>query len=211
MTYVENIFVLLATPLVACLLAVRGRPRALVASLVSGMFCCLLSSYVSTFCAQWVGARDVEAAVEVAPVVEEAVKFLPLLYCLVVLEPDLDDLYLFVVFEAVGFATMESACYLAEYGAASPTMLALRGFSASMMHLSCGSVVGFGVTRIWPHRWFRLPGTFGVLSLAITYHGIYNVLVAWGDEMLPLAFMLPCLVFAVAALLLRKIPVDGMR
>lgn len=211
MTYVENIFVLLATPLVACLLAVRGRPRALMASLVTGMLCCLLSSYVSTFCARLVGANGVEAAVEVAPVVEEVIKFLPLLYCLVVLEPNLDDLYLFVVFEVVGFATMESACYLTEYGAASPATLALRGFSASMMHLSCGAVVGFGVTRIWPHRWFRLPGTFGVLSLAITYHGIYNVLVAWGDAALPAAFVLPTLTFAVVALLLRKIPVDRMR
>ena len=203
MTYVENIFVLLAAPLVACLLVVEGRARLAVSSIITGMLTCLISSYLSTFCAQWVGADAQVATVEVAPVVEEAVKLLPLLYYLLVLEPSMDEANQFVVFVAVGFATMESACYLAEYGTSSPMLLALRGLSASMMHLSCGVVVGYGLTQFWTHPWLKAGGTFGLLSMAIIYHGIYNVLVAWSGPAQVFAFLLPSLALA-AVLVVRR-------
>ena len=38
MMYIENIFVLIAAPLAACLFCVRGRPRAIVASLLVGRY-----------------------------------------------------------------------------------------------------------------------------------------------------------------------------
>ena len=53
MTYIENIFVLLAAPLVACMLCVTGRSRIMVAAMLAGMFACLLAAYVNAFFAQW--------------------------------------------------------------------------------------------------------------------------------------------------------------
>lgn len=203
MTYVENIFVLLASPVLACLLVVRGRPRSAVAAISSGMFACLLSSYVNSSIARWIGTNALQTSIEVAPVVEEVMKLLPLLYYLLVLEPSPDATDHFAVFVVVGFVTMENACYLAEYGTSSPMLLALRGLSTSIMHLSCGVVVGFALSHIWAHPWFKAAGTFGLLSLTIVYHGIFNLLVAWDGPARVCALLLPPAVLA-AVLFVRR-------
>ncbi len=198
--YIENIFVLVAAPLIACLLCVRGKPRTVVACLLAGMTACLASAYVSSFVAQMVGIDAVHAAVEIAPTVEEVAKLLPLLFYLVVLEPDTEDIDLAFIVVAVGFATMESAFYLGDAGLSDPITLLLRGMGTAMMHVACGVVVGFGLTHAWKHAWLRAAGTFGLLCLASTYHGIFNMLVAAGGSMtafaviLPLATLIPLLV-----------------
>ena len=200
MMYIENIFVLIAAPLVACLFCVRSKPRVVVAGLLVGMAACLASAYVSSFIAQAVGIDAVHTAVEVAPTVEEVAKFLPLLFYLVMFEPDVEDVDLAFIVVAVGFATMESAFYLGDSGLTDPGTLLLRGLSTAMMHVVCGVVVGFGLTRAWKYPWLRAAGTFGLLCLASTYHGIFNLLVAAGGPariaavILPLATLLPLLV-----------------
>lgn len=197
--YIENIFVLIAAPLLACLFCVRGRPRSVIAGLLVGMTACLASAYVSAFLAQMAGVDPVLTAVEIAPTVEEVAKFLPLLFFLVVLEPDVEELDLAFVVVAVGFATMESAFYLGDSGLSDPITLLLRGLGTAMMHVVCGVVVGYGLTRAWKHPWLRAGGTFGLLCLASTYHGIFNLLVAAGGPaqitavVLPLATLVPLL------------------
>lgn len=191
MTYVENIFLLVATPLIACLLVVDGRQRMLVASLLSGMLVCLLSSYVSAFFVRLVGADALAAVVEVAPVVEEAIKVLPLMYYLLVLEPSVEDADLAAVFIALGFATMESAFYLGEYGTTSPMMLAMRGLSSSMMHLTCGVVMGYGLRHVWEQPWLQVTGTFALLSMCVVFHGLFNLLVVLEGYALAVAVAMP--------------------
>lgn len=197
--YAENAFLLVVMPLVACLLCVKGRTRLIVASLIAGMTACLLSAYVSATFAQMLGAPTDMATVEISPFVEEVMKLLMPLFFLAVMNPDSEDINLTFIFVAVGFATMESAFYLLDAGASSPGMLALRGLSAGMMHLSCGLLMAFGFVRLWPHSWLRIAGTVGLLSLAITYHGYYNLLIAAGGPAFIAAIILP--IFTLAILL----------
>ena len=204
MTYIENIFVLLAAPLAVCLVVVSGKYRVVVASLLSGMLACLLSSYVSTFFAQWMGADSTGAAVEIAPVVEETIKLLPLLFYLLVLEPQMEHAELAAIFIAVGFATMESGFFLAESGTSSPVLMAMRGISAAMMHLACGVVMSYGVTHVWPQVWIKLTGTFGLLCLVITFHGFYNLLIAAGGWAQTVAVILPLAVLVMLVALQRR-------
>ena len=198
--YIENIFVLVAAPLVACLFCVRGKPRIVIAGLLVGMVACLASAYVSSFLAQLVGLDAVRTAVEIAPTVEEVAKFLPLLFYLAILKPDYEDVDLAFIVVAVGFATMESAFYLGDAGLSDPGTLLLRGLGTAMMHVVCGVVLGYGLTRAWRHAWLRAAGTFGLLCLASTYHGIFNLLVAAGGPariaavILPLSTLIPLLV-----------------
>ena len=201
--YIENIFVLVAAPLVACLFCVRGKPRAVIAALLVGMVACLASAYVSSFCAQVLGADAVRTAVEIAPTVEEAAKLLPLLFYLVVLNPDAEDIDLAFIMVAVGFATMESAFYLGEAGLSDPVTLLLRGLSTAMMHVVCGVVVGYGLTRAWKHAWLRIAGTFGLFCLASAYHGLFNLLVAAGGAVRVAAVVLPLATLA-AILAVRR-------
>ena len=63
-------------------------------------------------------ADAVTAAVEITPVCEEVMKLLPLLFYYLILEPDPGELPGAAIAIAVGFATFENVCYLAENGAA---------------------------------------------------------------------------------------------
>ena len=197
MMYIENIFALVAAPLVACLFCVRGKPRIAVAGLLVGMTACLLSAYVSSFVSQLIGLDAVRAAVEIAPTVEEIAKLLPLLFYLMVLEPEEADIDLAFIMVAAGFATMESAFYLGESGLSDPITLLLRGLGTSMMHVACGVVVGYGLTHAWKHSWLRAAGTFGLLCLAMAYHGIFNLLVAAGGTARIFAIVLPLITLSI--------------
>ena len=204
MMYIENIFVLIAAPLVACLFCVRGRPRFVVACLLVGMVSCLASAYVSSFFAQMVGLDVVRAAVEIAPTVEEVIKLLPLLFYLVVLRPDVERVDLAFIMVAVGFATMESAFYLGDSGISEPAVLLMRGLSTAMMHLVCGVVIGYGLTRAWEYPWLRFAGTLGLLSLASAYHGLFNLLVAAGEPARVFVVVLPLVTLAILLIFRRQ-------
>ena len=202
--YIENIFALIAAPLVACLLCVKGKPRIVVAGLLVGMVACLASAYVSAFLAQLVELDAMRTAVEIAPTVEEVAKFLPLLFYLVILKPDSEDVDLAFIIVAVGFATMESAFYLGSGGLSDPGTLLLRGLSTAMMHVVCGVVVGYGLMRAWDYPWLRAAGTFGLLCLASTYHGIFNLLVAAGDVARIFAIILPITTLILILIVRRR-------
>ncbi|MDO4533652.1 MAG: PrsW family glutamic-type intramembrane protease [Coriobacteriia bacterium] len=205
--YAESAFLLVAMPLVACLLCVEGRPRLIVASLIAGMTACLLSAYVSASFAQMLGAPPDMATVEISPFVEEVMKLLIPLFYLAVMLPKSDNINLCFIFVAVGFATMESAFYLLDAGAAEPGILAMRGLSAAMMHLSCGLLMAFGFARVWQHSWLRIAGTVGLLSFAITYHALYNLFIAAGGAAYYAAIIMP---LATLLILLSAQRITGM-
>ena len=79
MTYIENVFVCMAAPLVVALLSLKRGQRAALVFCLTGMGACLLSAYLNTFFARLYQADAVNAATQIAPVVEEIMKLLPLL------------------------------------------------------------------------------------------------------------------------------------
>ena len=82
MTYIENVFVCMAAPLVVALLSLKRGQRAALVFCLAGMGACLLSAYLNTFFARLYQADAVNAATQIAPVVEEIMKLLPLLFFL---------------------------------------------------------------------------------------------------------------------------------
>ncbi|MEG2200094.1 MAG: PrsW family intramembrane metalloprotease, partial [Anaerovorax sp.] len=87
MTYIENIFICLTAPmLMGAICAGRKNCRAFV-FVVVGYASCLLSAYVNSFFARLCGADMISAAVEIAPVVEEILKLLPLLFYILIFQP----------------------------------------------------------------------------------------------------------------------------
>ena len=73
MTYIENIFLCLAIPLILSLFFTGGRARSFTLFIVAGMLCCLLSAYVSSFFMGYCGANARQAVVEITPVCEEII------------------------------------------------------------------------------------------------------------------------------------------
>ena len=88
MTYIENVLVCMVAPLLVALLLLRRKQRPLLLFCLAGMGMCLLAAYLNTFFAQLYAADALNAATQIAPVVEEIMKLLPLLFYLAVFEPD---------------------------------------------------------------------------------------------------------------------------
>lgn len=178
MSYIENIYVCLGAPLLIAAICMRGRGRKMMMFLLAGTTVCLLSSYISTFIASALGADVLTASIEIAPMIEEFMKFLPILFFLIVLEPGKEEIADGILMTAVGFATFENTCYLTSNGAAHILHLLIRGFGTGSMHVMCGVIIAIGLLYLWNRTWLRVPGTIGLLAVTITYHGIYNMLVS---------------------------------
>ncbi len=191
MTYIENIFACLAAPLIVAALCLgRTHLRFFLFSL-AGMAACLLSAYINTFFTAACGADSLHAVTEITPVVEEVLKMTPLMFYLLVFEPKPENIRTAVLTVAAGFATFENICYLIENGAEDLSFLLIRGFGAGSMHIVCGAIVGCGVVYMWREPWLKAAGTCGLLGAAISFHAVYNVLVAAGSAVQYAAYVLP--------------------
>jgi len=193
MNYIENIYICLAAPLLIATLCMRGRGRRTMLFLLAGTTVCLLSSYINTYIAAVIGADTLTASIEIAPMVEEIMKFLPVMFYLLVFEPKKEEITDSVLMTAVGFATFENACYLTGNGAAEVLHLLIRGFGAGAMHVVCGFLVALGILYLWDRVWLQLAGTLGLLAVAITFHGIYNILVSQSGIAAAIGYLIPLL------------------
>ena len=118
MMYIENIFICISIPLFLSLIFIRGDMRKYMLFICIGMGMCVLSAYVSSFFMVYYHTDAVVAAIEIVPVCEEVMKLLPLLFYLLIFEPERKGIPGAAVAIAVGFATFENVCYLTENGAA---------------------------------------------------------------------------------------------
>lgn len=178
MTYIENIFVCLAIPLLLTLFFVRGRERTFVFFLLCGMTVCLLAAYVSGFFMRYYGTDEIVTAVEITPVCEEVLKLAAVVFYYLVWEPKPEELPPAAIAIAMGFATFENVCYLTENGAANTTYVLIRGISAGAVHILSGIAIGFGLSHVFPKHWLALTGCVGILGASIVLHAIYNLLIS---------------------------------
>ena len=196
MTYIENIFLCMVSPLLVAALCMGRRQLRFFLFCIAGMGVCLLSAYINTFLAAVCQADALAATAEIAPVVEEMMKLLPLVFYLLVFEPEGDKIKAAAITVALAFATFENVCYLIQNGADRFSFIFFRGFGTGAMHVLCGLIVGGGLAYTWQRTWLKIAGTCGLLGAAITLHAIYNLLIAHGGAAQYIAYALPVLLVA---------------
>jgi RsiW-degrading membrane proteinase PrsW (M82 family) len=205
--YIENVFICIAAPLLIAMLCADKRSRPVFIFFIAGMGMCLLSAYINTFFASYYDADLIQATVELAPTIEEAMKLLPILFFLLVYEPNQKDAQSAILFMAAGFATFENTCYLLENGSSQLLFLLMRGFCTGAMHIACGTIVGYGLLYVWKRPWLKVAGVFGLLCIAITFHAIYNLLLSAGGAVQTIGLLIPvitALSYAVVTGLIRS-------
>lgn len=68
------------------------------------------------------------------------------------------------------------------------------------MHIVCGAIVGYGLVRVWRRGWLKAAENCGLLSVAVIFHGIYNLLIAYGGWVQYVAYALPVLAVTLGKL-----------
>lgn len=197
MTYIENVFICIFSALLIAAICMGKRNIRFFLFCFAGMGACLLSAYINTFFAAVYEADAFIATVEIAPVTEEVIKLLPLLFYLLVFEPKPDKIKSAAIISAVSFATFENICYLIQNGTEYFSFIFFRGFGTGAMHVICGALVGNGLVYAWQRTWLKIAGTCGLLGAAITFHAVYNLLIAYGGAAQYIAYALPVLIMAV--------------
>ncbi len=204
MTYIENVFICMVSPLLIAALCMGKRHIKFFLCCLVGMGACLLSAYINSFLAALYGAYTLSTTAEIAPVVEEVMKLLPLLFYLLVFEPKTESIKNAAIIVALAFATFENVCYLIQNGAGHFSFIFFRGIGTGAMHVICGAIVGGGLAFVWQRTWLKIAGTCGLLGAAITLHAIYNLLIAYGGAVQYIAYILPVLILTAGKLISRR-------
>ena len=83
----------------------------------------------------------------------------------------------------------------------------MRGFSSALLHGICTSLVGYGVSYVKTRKKLFYTGTFGLLTMAMIIHGLFNAFIqsqySCVGILLPVAIYIP---FVIAPLLRKKKP-----
>ncbi len=206
MTYIENIFICLAIPMLLSSFFIKGNARRFTLFVIIGMGVSLLSAYVNSFAMSYYGATEIQAVMEITPVCEEVMKLLPLLFFFLIFEPQPKTLPAVAIAIAVGFATFENVCYLTEHGAENIYFLLIRGISAGALHILCGTFSGFAISYIFSRHWLMLTGTVAVLGACVGFHGIYNLLISGQGYWKEAGYLFPSLLLAIQFGIRKMIP-----
>lgn len=204
MIYTENILIFLAAPFVIGLFLLRGESRRFVTFFLVGTVVCLLSSYINSFFTALCGMTSTEAIVEITPIVEEVMKALPLLFYMIIFTPSKNTIFKCAIATGIGFATFENCCYVVTQGAGDIYFVLIRGFAVGIMHILCSAVLGFvlGIGKNQNH--FSWVGVFASVSICISYHAVYNLMVSGNGTWQLYGYFMP-FVSAVAIIVVKNL------
>ena len=167
----------------------------------------LIGIFVSVFAAELNGLMKhlpmsiYEITVVITPITEEILKAIPILVFATVLSAKAEALFTASMSVGIGFAVLENAYYLLNDASFNMLDAIFRAFGAGLMHGMCTLLVGVGISFVKKKSKIFAVGTFALLSTAITYHGIYNMLVQSDYEavgfMLPISTYIPFVVWRI--------------
>lgn len=205
MIYAENILICIAIPLFVSLLFVRGEVRRYLAAFLFGMGVCLLAAYISSFLGDTVGMTENDTAVYLSPVVEELMKLLPLGFFTVMIAPKERRQTMLAVAVGAGFATFENCCYILTRGAENLGYILIRGFAVGVMHIM--SILALSMWFLIAKRLkvFNFSSITVGVSIAMIFHGLYNLLVSKPGISTVLGFLMPPLTALLLYLLFRRL------
>ncbi len=190
------------------LLFTKRSTRRFIVSFMTGMIVCLLSAYISGYLAVSTSYSTEEASIFLSPIVEEIMKFLPVLFCFFVFEPSPEDLKPTAVGVGAGFATFENCCFILSSGASHLGYVMIRGLAVGVMHLVTMVAFVMGLRLLKRYKVVSFAGIVGALSMSMTFHGLYNLLVSEPGVSSYIGYALPML-FAVMLYLIGYRPVAG--
>ena len=201
LTYIS--FIAITVSLALMLPLMEKKLRRLVVFMIAGIFSCLFVSELNNILLGAFHNDIFFVTTTITPVTEEIVKMLPILFFAIMASDDRSTLIPLSFAVGVGFALLENVVILTQNVENVTILWALvRGFGSGLVHGICTVMVGWGISYIKKRRKFFYCGTFALLSAAIIYHAIYNLLVQ--SQYRYVGILLPIITYIPIVLFLRK-------
>ena len=193
------LFVSIAVPLLLMALLVEKKARFPILFMLIGIFVSVFASEINGLFSKLLSMDIYNMVVIVTPVSEEVLKALPILYYAIVISDKRERLFTASMALGIGFAVLENAFFLLNSDNFTIISTIIRAFGAGLMHGMCTLLVGVGISFVKKRRKIFAVGIFGLLSTAIVYHGIYNILIQSElsiiGALLPIATYIPFLIW----------------
>lgn len=173
--------------LMACLIEKKARQP--IIFVLIGIFVSVFAAEINGLLRTLLPMSAFEVTIIVTPITEEILKALPVLVFAIVLDAKKEALFTAAMAVGIGFAVLENAYYLLNDASFNMIDAIIRAFGAGLMHGMCTLLIGVGISFVKKKNKIFVVGTFALLSTAITYHGIYNMLVQSDFQMI--GYLLP--------------------
>ena len=171
------LLVAISIPVLLMALVVERKARLPIVYMLIGIFVSVLASEVNGILLQTLSMSRYDMTVIVTPISEELLKAFPVLYYAIVISDERERLFTASMATGIGFALLENAYYLLIIPDFNMGSAVIRAFGAGLMHGMCTLLVGVGISFVRKKPKLFVVGTFGLLSTAIVYHGVYNILI----------------------------------
>lgn len=203
------LFICVAAPILLMLFVLEKKSKITVGYMLIGIFVCLFISEVNGLLLQTLGNDTYYVTTTITPITEEIIKALPVLYFAFLFSDKQETLISLSIATGIGFAILENLMiFVANVDNISLFWAAVRGFSSGLMHGLCTAAVGIGLSFVHKKRKLFYCGTFALLTVAITYHAIYNTLIQsdyqYVGAFLPIATYVPVLLVVYGKQFTRK-------
>ena len=204
--YILFVSVFVSILLMACLIEKKAR-RPIIFVLI-GIFVSVFAAEVNGLLRTVLPMSTYEVTIIVTPITEEILKAIPILVFATVLTAKKEALFTASMAVGIGFAVLENAYYLLNDASFNMFDAIIRAFGAGLMHGMCTLLVGVGISFVKKRSKIFVVGTFALLSTAITYHGIYNMMVQSSypavGYLLPISNYIPFFVWRIKKMQQKK-------
>ena len=189
------LFLCMVAPLVLSIPLIKKSSRSIMVFILIGIALALFVSEVNALFLELLSADIFVFTTTVTPVTEELVKAIPILIYAFVFTDKRGRLVTASFAVGIGFALFENTYILTQTTADVTVAWALvRGFSTALMHGICTAALGYGMSFIRKKQKLFYCGTIALMLMAITYHGIFNMLVQ-NESLKYFGFFLPAVTY----------------
>ena len=195
------LFVAIFVPILLMTCLVEKKARHPLIFVLIGIFVSVFAAEVNGVLVDLLPLSTFEVTIIVTPISEEILKAIPILFFASILSPKKEAVFTAAMAIGIGFAVLENAFYMLNDASFNMIDAVVRAFGAGLMHGMCTLLVGVGILFVKKKQKLFVVGTFAMLSTAITYHGIYNMLVQSDYQiigyLLPIATYIPFMVWRI--------------
>ena len=209
---IYTLFISVFVPILLMACLIEKKARLPIVFVLIGIFTSVFAAEINGLLCNLLAMSTYEITIIVTPITEEILKAIPILICATTVTAKREKLFTASMAVGIGFAVLENAYYLLNDASFNMVDAIIRAFGAGLMHGMCTLLVGVGISFARKRNKIFVVGTFALLSTAITYHGIYNMLVQSKYEivgfLLPISTYIPFLIWRIRAKN-RKTEQDG--
>jgi len=165
-------------PISLLLIFLEKRSRRIILSFLCGVIVCFVAYFINTYICNAVSFTNSNYSIILAPVVEECLKFIPILIFSIILNKGKRQTIAMSFALGVGFCVVENYYYLlSNLHEVGLFWVIIRCIGTGLMHSITSTLIGFG---IYEGRIKNKTILFSLVALliAILYHALYNFLVA---------------------------------